>query len=61
MAAFEEVVLRYDGAALATTHANASGAFEDDEIRIPASALPGRRPLVAVGRSSVSGQFSHLE
>jgi glucose dehydrogenase len=52
MSAFEEVVLHYDGVALATTQANASGAFGKDDVRIPASALPGRRPLAAVGRSS---------
>lgn len=52
MAAFEEVVLRYDGAALATARANAAGSFEKDGVEIPASALPGRRPLAAVGRSS---------
>jgi outer membrane protein assembly factor BamB len=52
MAAFEEVVLRYDGAALATARANAAGAFTQDKVEIPASALPGRRPIAAVGRSS---------
>lgn len=52
MAAFEEVVLRLDGAAIATARADGSGAFKQDQVAIPASALPGRRLIAAVGRSS---------
>lgn len=52
MAAFEEVILRYDGATLATAHTDASGSFKRGDVEIPGSALPGRRAIAAVGRSS---------
>jgi outer membrane protein assembly factor BamB len=52
MTAFEEVLLRYDDAALAATRTDAAGAFRVDDVEIPASALPGRRPITALGRSS---------
>lgn len=52
MAAFEKVALQYDSAALAATRTDAAGAFRVNDVEIPASALPGRRPITALGRSS---------
>ena len=52
MAAFEAVELRYDGKVLGVARANAEGTFKTGDVEIPASALPGRKPIVAVGRSS---------
>ncbi|WP_407655805.1 PQQ-binding-like beta-propeller repeat protein [Azohydromonas lata] len=60
MAPFEDVELRYDGTALGTARADASGVFKANDVVIPASALPGSRPIVAVGRGSgtrASGPF----
>ncbi|WP_084150652.1 outer membrane protein assembly factor BamB family protein [Azohydromonas australica] len=52
MGAFETVELRYDDTSLGVARANAEGAFRADDVEIPAVALPGRRPIAAVGRSS---------
>lgn len=52
MSAFETVEFRYDGARIGVAYANAAGAFKADDVVIPASALPGRRTVSAVGRSS---------
>lgn len=52
MSAFETVEFRYDGVKIGVAYANADGAFRADDIVIPASALPGRRAISAVGRST---------
>lgn len=52
MSAFETVEFRYDGIRIGVAYANADGAFRADDVVIPAAALPGRRAISAVGRST---------